>query len=309
VTRTILAEAGQNASPASQASVASVIRNRLAAGGYGKTPTDVVRAPNQFEPWNPGSGNDPMRFDAKSPAYQQAQALAQGVFNGTIQDQTQGGHISSRQADKPRSADPCRAGPMDLSGQDLDNVTRTILSEVGPNASPAEMSSIASTIRNRLAAGGYGKTATEVVRAPNQFMPWNAGREGAPNDPRSYQADTPAYKQAQALAQGVFNGTVQDQTGGATNYYAPKAQAQNNASDPAHNPLVPGFAKGADPLAIIGPHHFFAPNGPVTAEQIAGLGGSPSAQSPAAQGSSGPGTAPRFAGVAAGGGGRWTTPR
>ena len=44
------------------AAVASVIRNRLAAGGYGKTPTDIVRAPNQFEPWNAGSGNDPRRL-------------------------------------------------------------------------------------------------------------------------------------------------------------------------------------------------------------------------------------------------------
>jgi hypothetical protein len=33
VTCTILAEAGQNGTPASQAAVASVIRNRLAAGG------------------------------------------------------------------------------------------------------------------------------------------------------------------------------------------------------------------------------------------------------------------------------------
>jgi Cell Wall Hydrolase len=59
VTRTILGEVGESATPASMAAVASVIRNRLAAGGYGKTPTDIVRAPNQFEPWNPGSGNDP----------------------------------------------------------------------------------------------------------------------------------------------------------------------------------------------------------------------------------------------------------
>jgi spore germination cell wall hydrolase CwlJ-like protein len=44
------------------AAVASVIRNRLAAGGYGKTPTDIVRASNQFEPWNAGSGNDPRRL-------------------------------------------------------------------------------------------------------------------------------------------------------------------------------------------------------------------------------------------------------
>jgi hypothetical protein len=31
---------------------------------------------------------------------------------------------------------------MDLSGEDLDNVTRTILAEVGQNASPASISAI-----------------------------------------------------------------------------------------------------------------------------------------------------------------------
>jgi spore germination cell wall hydrolase CwlJ-like protein len=55
---------------------ASVIRNRLAAGGYGRTATDVVHQPYQFTPWNSGSGNDPRRFEADSPAYKQAQALA-----------------------------------------------------------------------------------------------------------------------------------------------------------------------------------------------------------------------------------------
>jgi spore germination cell wall hydrolase CwlJ-like protein len=33
------------------AAVASVIRNRLAAGGYGRNPSEIVHAPNQFEPW------------------------------------------------------------------------------------------------------------------------------------------------------------------------------------------------------------------------------------------------------------------
>jgi hypothetical protein len=56
----------------------------LAVGGYGKSPSEIVRAPNQFEPWNPDSGNDPGRFDAKSPAYRQAAALAQGVFSGVV---------------------------------------------------------------------------------------------------------------------------------------------------------------------------------------------------------------------------------
>jgi hypothetical protein len=46
------------------AAVASVIRNRLAVGGYGKSPSEIVRAPNQFEPWNPDSGNDPVLVSA-----------------------------------------------------------------------------------------------------------------------------------------------------------------------------------------------------------------------------------------------------
>jgi hypothetical protein len=52
---------------------------------------------------------------------------------------------------------------MDLSGNDLDNVTRTILGEAGPSATPASIAAVASVIRNRLAAGGYGRSPTEIV--------------------------------------------------------------------------------------------------------------------------------------------------
>jgi spore germination cell wall hydrolase CwlJ-like protein len=107
---------------------------------------------------------------------------------------------------------------MDLTGQDLDNVTRTILGEVGQKGTPAETASVASVIRNRLAVGRYGGSPTDIVHAPNQFEPWNPG---SGNDPRRFPADSPAYKQAQALAQGVFNGTIQDQTNGATHFVAP----------------------------------------------------------------------------------------
>ena len=55
---------------------------------------------------------------------------------------------------------------MDLSGADLDSVTRTILGEAGPSATPASMAAVASVIRNRLAAGGYGRTPSEIVHAP-----------------------------------------------------------------------------------------------------------------------------------------------
>jgi spore germination cell wall hydrolase CwlJ-like protein len=69
---------------------------------------------------------------------------------------------------------------VDLSGADLDSVTRTILAEVGQNATPASMAAIASVIRNRLTAGGYGRTPSEVVHAPYQFTPWKSGNQGMP---------------------------------------------------------------------------------------------------------------------------------
>ena len=73
------------------AAVASVIRNRLASGGYGRSPSEIVHAPGQFEAWNPPSGSGPaLTADAKSPAYQQAAALAQGVFRGVVSDPTGG---------------------------------------------------------------------------------------------------------------------------------------------------------------------------------------------------------------------------
>jgi Cell Wall Hydrolase len=67
---------------------------------------------------------------------------------------------------------------LDLSGDDRDNVTRTIMAEVGENATPASMAAIASVIRNRLAAGGYGASPSAIVHAPNQFEPWNPRLRG-----------------------------------------------------------------------------------------------------------------------------------
>jgi spore germination cell wall hydrolase CwlJ-like protein len=58
---------------------------------------------------------------------------------------------------------------MDLSGQDLDNVTRTMLAEAKQPYTPAGMASVASVIRNRLAFGGFGNNPSEIVHAPGQL--------------------------------------------------------------------------------------------------------------------------------------------
>lgn len=73
--RTILGEAG-NQPAVGQNAVASVIRNRAVAGNFGgDTPTGVVTARNQFEPWNTPGGRSGMEAAAANPA-KRAQAEA-----------------------------------------------------------------------------------------------------------------------------------------------------------------------------------------------------------------------------------------
>jgi Cell Wall Hydrolase len=65
---------GEESTPAGQTGVANVIRNRAVDGGYGgNTPSAVVTAPNQFEPWNTQSGRARMAAALANPI-QAAQA-------------------------------------------------------------------------------------------------------------------------------------------------------------------------------------------------------------------------------------------
>jgi spore germination cell wall hydrolase CwlJ-like protein len=91
---TILGEAG-NQGPTGQTAVASVIRNRAINGGFGgDTPTGVVTAPNQFEPWNTADGRARMAAAAADPtqraAADHAIALAYGEGGTAPTDPTNG---------------------------------------------------------------------------------------------------------------------------------------------------------------------------------------------------------------------------
>lgn len=86
--RTIIGEAG-NQGPQGQAAVAHVILNRMAAGAYGKTPADVVLAPNQFEPWSTRR-SELLAIKPTSPAYQQASDIVDMVNSGEVPDPTGG---------------------------------------------------------------------------------------------------------------------------------------------------------------------------------------------------------------------------
>jgi hypothetical protein len=87
MTRTVIGEAGDQ-SPEGQAAVAHVILNRVASGKYGDTPTQVVLAPHQFEPW--AQPQKMMAYSPDSPAYQQARGMVENAVTGTIPDPTDG---------------------------------------------------------------------------------------------------------------------------------------------------------------------------------------------------------------------------
>lgn len=89
--RTIVGEAG-NQPDRGKAAVAHAILNRVRAGRYGgKSVSDVVLAPSQFEPWgNPATAEALRSLDPTAPEYRDAAAVADQVLAGQIPDPTGG---------------------------------------------------------------------------------------------------------------------------------------------------------------------------------------------------------------------------
>lgn len=87
--RTGLGEA-RNQGDAGLAAVFNVILNRAASGKYGgSTPTDVVLAPSQFEPWQTRKG-ELLAIKRTDPMYQRAGQIYDMVASGEIPDITAG---------------------------------------------------------------------------------------------------------------------------------------------------------------------------------------------------------------------------
>ena len=89
--RTVLSEAGTDG-PQGMAAVASVIKNRVASGNYGASPSDVVLQPGQFSAWGlPRTDpNNPSRWSTKNTDYQKAAGIVDSVWSGATPDPTGG---------------------------------------------------------------------------------------------------------------------------------------------------------------------------------------------------------------------------
>jgi spore germination cell wall hydrolase CwlJ-like protein len=85
LTRMMLGEAGGEGDRGMNA-VGAVALNRLHRGGYGSGLSAIIHAPHQFPGVDTANANVP----ATSPAYQHAQALANGLLGGGVPDPTNG---------------------------------------------------------------------------------------------------------------------------------------------------------------------------------------------------------------------------
>jgi hypothetical protein len=136
-------------------------------------------------------------------------------------------------------------GPRRTVDPDTDYLVRTVWGEAR-NQGPEGQQAVAAVIKNRSRASGQG--VREVVLARNQFEPW--GNPQTRRQLESLSPDSDAYQSILANVSPVLDGD--DPTGGATHFYAPKAQAALGRRPPAWDD-----GSGFD----IGDHRFFRPGG------------------------------------------------
>lgn len=164
-----------------------------------------------------------------------------------------GVHIAENEDDVQRLE---RATGMNTA-PDLDKVVRTVYGEASGEGAIGRQA-VAGVIANR--ARESGMTPTDVVLAKGQFEPWSD--QAARARMEALDPNSPEYKRIAAEVAPILSGEATDPTGGATHFYAPKAQAALGRNAPSWDD-----GTGQD----IGNHRFFSqgynPRGPVQVAQ------------------------------------------
>ena len=110
-------------------------------------------------------------------------------------------------------------GP-DLNDRQRDLIIRTIAAETS-GKTPEESQAIAHVILNRIASGKYGASPEAVLFARKQFEPWS--NPNGSNYPMRFTPESRRYGLGQTALDAALG--AEDITKGATNFWAPKAQA------------------------------------------------------------------------------------
>lgn len=182
----------------------------------------------------PSRGTSLSKFGQGSQAFTTSTGTPpRNIERGTV-------HIAEDEDDVQRLE---RATGMNVE-PDLDKVVRTVYGEAAGEGIIGQKA-VASVIANR--ARQSGMTPTDVVLAKGQFEPWSDPAARARME--GLDANSPEYRRLSDLVRPVLAGQSADPTGGATHFYAPKAQAALGRDAPSWDD-----GTGRD----IGNHRFFA---------------------------------------------------
>lgn len=168
--RTVLAEAGSQGDVGRKA-VAAVLRNRALLSG--KSVGEEALAPNQFEPWNPGSKNDPRRFRVDSPEYQRTLAEIKPVLEGAEADPTGGAthfYAPGLQSDLGRNKPSWDKGNgtdigghrffrIPYAGKDPSELAKQVIASTPDPKAPAKGATAAAEVEDPETTGSIGDQA------------------------------------------------------------------------------------------------------------------------------------------------------
>lgn len=146
--------------------------------------------------------------------------------------------------------------------QDRRAAILTMIGEAGDQGDDG-MAGVGNVLLNRAqlgTAGGYADTPGAVGLQQGQFEAWHRKGRGL----LAMSPQDPAYQRAAAIFDGLTSGQIGDNTKGATNFYAPAAQAALGRPAPAWG--------ASNVTAQIGGHVFSAPKGAVMRQQQADNG-------------------------------------
>jgi len=166
---------------------------------------------------------------AAEPSPQMAAMLARA--------ETEPGKIEGRvapEADKIAARAP--QGP-ELTDRDRDLIIRTIAAETS-GKTPEESQAIAHVILNRIQSGKYGASPEAVLLAKKQFEPWS--NPAGANYPMRFLPDSRRYGIGQAALEAALSGD--DITGGALNFWGPKAQYALGRKAPSWAAEMPDYS-------------------------------------------------------------------
>lgn len=127
-----------------------------------------------------------------------------------------------------------------LTPEALDTAARTVWGEARGEPWDGKVA-VAWVIRNRADnPGWWGRNVAEVCLQPFQFSCW---LHNDPNRVKCIQATEVDLRECRKAVEAVFDGTEPDITNGADHYH--------------HKTILPRWATGEKPVAIIGDHKFY----------------------------------------------------